>query len=149
MSFYSLKFTVPKNTAETAPFEQKLPISPGIIHQVSVYIPPGHKGVTGCALDFGLHQIAPTNQNQWFTGNSVHYLYPEHIQIPDGTRELGLRGYNTSLNNDHTFMIAVGVLPSDVLLSLEALPELLSPILLEVQKLNSFFGAPTPTTGGP
>lgn len=148
MSFYSLVFTVPKNTAEEAPYEQKLQISAGILHQVSVVVPPGHAGLTGCALDIGLHQISPTNQNEWFKGDDVHFTFPEYIEIPDGTRELNLRGFNLDTLYDHGFVIGVGIMPAEIYNSMLQLSKDLQPMIDNMASLAAFFSPPQPAPGG-
>jgi hypothetical protein len=148
MSFYSLVFTVPKNTAEEAPYEQKLPVTGGILHQVSVVIPPGHAGLTGCALDQGLHQIAPTNQNEWFRGDDVRFSYDEYVELPPDTRELVLRGFNLDTLYDHGFVIAVGILPAEIYNAILGLREDLAPMISNMASLAAFFGHPNIPSGG-
>ncbi len=148
MSFYSLVFTVPKNTAETSPYEQKLPVTGGILHQVSVFIPPGHAGLTGCAIDQGLHQIAPTNQNEWFKGDDVRFSYDEYVELPPDTRELVLRGFNTDDTNDHGFVIAVGILPVEIYNAIVGLREDMQPMIANMAALAQFFSASNSAPGG-
>ncbi len=148
MGFYSLVFTVPKNTPEQTPLEQKLPVSPGILHQVSVMIPPGHAGLTGCAIDAGLHQIAPTNQNAWFKGDDVDYSYPEYVELPAGITQLTLRGFNLDTANDHGFVIGVGIMPVKIYNALLRLTEELQPVAGQMAELVRFFGPPGSTGGG-
>lgn len=142
MSFYSLVFTVPKNTAEETPYEQKLPASGGILHQVSVLIPPGHAGLTGCAIDDGLHQIAPTNQNEWFRGDDVHFSYPEYHELSASTRELILRGFNLDDTYDHSFIIAVGIMPKKTYDAILLLSENMQPMIDNIAYLTKFFLPP-------
>ncbi len=144
MSFYSLVFTVPKNTLEETPYEQKLPISAGILHQVSVVIPPGHAGLTGCAFDIGLHQIAPTNQNEWFRGDDARFNYPEYIEIMLGERELVLRGFNLDTLYDHGFVIGVGIMPKQIYDTILGLRQDLAPMIANMASLKSFFDMPRP-----
>jgi hypothetical protein len=148
MSFYSLVFSIPKNTAENAPFEQKLQISQGVLHQISVVIPAGHAGLTGCALDIGLHQISPTNQNEWFKGDDVHFTFPEYIEIPDGTRELNLRGFNLDTLYDHGFVIGVGIMPKEVYDAILGLRQDLAPMINNMASLAAFFSPLQPAPGG-
>ena len=142
MSFYSMVFTIPKNTSENDPYEQKLQISSGILHQVSVVIPPGHAGLTGCALDIGLHQIAPTNQNEWFKGDDTRWMYPEYIEIPPGEHELNLRGYNTDDTYDHSFILGVGILPVQIYNAILQLSESMQPMIADMASLAKFFALP-------
>lgn len=148
MSFYSLVFTVPKNTAEESPYEQRLPVTGGILHQVSVVIPPGHAGLTGVAIDQGLHQIAPTNQNEWFKGDDVPYKYDEYVELPPDTRELVLRGFNTDDTYDHSFVIAVGILPVEIYNAILGLREDMQPLIANMAALAQFFSAPKSAPGG-
>ena len=140
-------FTVPRNTLETAPFEQNLKISSGILHQVSVVIPPGHACLTGCALDIGLHQIAPTNQNEWFKGDDTRWMYPEYIEIPPGEHELNLRGYNTDDTYDHAFILGVGILPIHVYNAITNLSESMRPMISDMDSLAKFFSPPKTLPG--
>lgn len=142
MSFYSYVFTIPKNTAEEAPYEQKLQISQGVLHQVSVVIPPGHAGLTGCALDIGLHQISPTNQNEWFRGDDVHFTFPEYIEIPEGTRELILRGFNLDTLYDHGFVIGAGIMPKSVYDAILGLRQDIVPMIKNIESITAFLSIP-------
>ncbi len=148
MSFYSLVFTVPRNTAETSPYEPKLPVSGGILHQVSILIPAGHAGLTGCAIDEGLHQIAPSNQNEWFKGDDVRFTYPEYIELPRDTRELVLRGFNLDDTYDHSFVIGVGIMPAAVYNALLNLAASMQPLIANVSQLTQFFQPPASPPGG-
>lgn len=142
MSFYSLVFTVPKNTPENLPYEQALPISGGILHQVSVVIPPGHAGLTGVAIDQGLHQIAPTNQNEWFKGDDVRFSYDEYVELSSDSRELVLRGFNLDTLYDHGFVIAVGIMPPEIYNGILTLSTQLEPMIANMAKLAAFFSLP-------
>ncbi len=142
MGFYVLKFTVPANTPEESPLEEKLPITGGILHQVTVTIPPGHAGLTGVAIDHGLHQIAPTNQNEWFRGDDVPYSYPEYIELSPDTRELVLRGFNLDDTNDHSFVIAVGIMPAEIYNAVIGLREDLQPMISATAAMWNIFKPP-------
>lgn len=148
MSFYSLVFTVPKNTAEEEPYEQKLPCTGGVLHQVSILIPAGHAGLTGIAIDEGLHQVAPSNQNEWFKGDDVHYLYPEYHELPPDTRELTLRGFNLDTLYDHSFVIGVGIMPKATYDAILGLRADLAPMIANMANLAAFFGPPQPLPEG-
>lgn len=142
MGYYSLKFTVPKNTAEENPIQQKIPVISGVLHQVLVHIPTGHKKVTGMAIDEGLHQLYPTNQNEWFTGNDLTYLYPDYHELSKGTRELVLRGYNTSTLYDHDFIVGIGIMPKEVYDSWMQLSKAMQPMIENMATLTQFFAPP-------
>lgn len=145
MSYYSLVFTVPKNTAENSPVEDKLPISGGILHQVSIKIPAGHAGLTGVAIDSGLHQIAPSNQNEWFKGDDAMFSYPEYIELPSDSRELVLRGFNTDTLYDHSFVIGVGIMPKKIYDAILILSDSMKPMIADMAILAQFFQQPAIT----
>ena len=142
MSYYSLIFTVPKNTAEETPVEQKLLVHPGILHQVSVLIPPGHAGLTGVAIDAGLHQIAPSSQNTWFMGDDSLFSYPEWIEITQGLAEIGIRGFNVDDTYNHSFVIGVGVLPESALNAAIQIGDALNPLSAGISQIAKFFSPP-------
>lgn len=148
MGFYSAKFTVPMNTPETTPYEEKLKITGGVVHQVIVGIPPGHKGYTGMAIDAGLHQIAPTNQNTWLTGDNINFAYPEYIPLPTGITEMTLRGYNTSTLHDHSFVVGVGIMPQEVYDAWMQLAKVMQPMIADIAGLAKFFSPPQSVSGG-
>lgn len=138
-------FTVPKNTDEHNPVEDALPISGGILHQVNIKIPAGHAGLTGVAIDSGLHQIAPSNQNEWFKGDDATFSYPEYIDLPSDTRELVLRGFNTDTLYDHSFVIGVGIMPKKIYDAILTLSESMQPMITDMALLAQFFGQPAGT----
>lgn len=142
MSFYSLVFTVPKNTAEEIPLTAVLPATGGILHQVSIKIPAGHAGLTGIAIDEGLHQIAPTNQNEWFKGDDVLFSYPEYHELPPDTHSLILRGFNLDDTYDHSFVIGVGIMPKVVYDTMIKLTDIIGPIASDMALLVEFLAPP-------
>ena len=135
-------FTVPKNTSEENPHDQHLQIRPGILHQVSILIPPGHAGLTGVALDIGLHQIAPSTQNSWFHGDEVLFSYAEYIEIGQGMPEIVLRGYNLDDVYNHAFVVGIGVLPERSLNAALDIGKSLDPISKSTALLADFFRRP-------
>lgn len=142
MSFYSQIFTVPKNTPTTAPYTESFSIVTGILNQVGVIVAPGHAGLTGCAIDKGLHQIAPVSGSEWFSGDDSVFSYPEYIEISSDDTELTLRGYNNDDTYDHAFIVSISILPSWVVLPAELIDESVEGLADILREIAGFLAPP-------
>ncbi len=123
MSFYSQIFTVPKNTPTIVPYTESYKVMSGIINQITVIVAPGHAGLTGCAIDMGLHQIAPVSGAEWFAGDDSVFNYSEYIEVSSDDTMLTLRGYNLDDTYNHAFIVAISVLPRWAVLPAELIDE--------------------------
>lgn len=75
--------TIPKGTAETAPYHTQLVMPPRVVRQIRVRVPPGPRGVVGFALAHGSTPVIPYNAGAW-------------IVTDDETVPMTLDGYATS-----------------------------------------------------
>lgn len=142
MSFYSQVFTVPKNTPTTAPYTETFRVVTGILNQIAIIVAPGHAGLTGCAIDRGLHQIAPVSGSEWFSGDDSMYNYPEYIEIRSDQTDLTLRGYNLDDTYNHAFIVTVSVLPSWVVLPAELIDESVEGLADILREIAGFLTPP-------
>jgi hypothetical protein len=140
MSYFSKSIIVPKNTPSDTPLQETIAVQTGIVHRVHVSIPSGHAGLTGVHVLQGLHQVAPTTGSEWFSGDDVELDYPEFVEIKESPFELTIEAYNRDDTYDHTFVVAIGVLPEWVLLPQTILKDLLQSISDILASIGTYLG---------
>lgn len=120
---YEKRLTIPKNTLASAQVSTTFPIHPGVIHQVSVFFPPGTAALAHLTIWLWQRQLWPANPDGDFTGDGELLTFPENLEIVDPPFELTLQGYNLDDTYPHTPIVRVQIDPfeKDLLTMLGAL----------------------------
>jgi hypothetical protein len=119
MSYYSETITTPTGTTSDAPTQTWMKISPGVIHQVKVFFPPGCQQVAHCRMLQGLHQIYPTDTGDFDT--SVDFK--DYLEVKQGYTNIMIETWNTG-NNQHKITVELGVMKEWQLTSFIAISKL-------------------------
>jgi len=115
MTFFSFTVTVPKNTPKSAPVEQELPLTPGIVHRVRIRFPPGSKGKLHLKIMHGAHQFAPTNRDGDFIGNDEWIEWKEWYELVEHDTLMRAVAWNESTAYAHSVIVQLAVLPAEIL----------------------------------
>lgn len=94
--------SVPAGTASSAPQLTALTIDPGEVERVEIFVPSGHAGLTGFALDLGQQQIIPYDGATFIVADSDTISWPMAKYGNSG--QWRLRAYNTDVYA-HSFYI--------------------------------------------
>ena len=108
--FYDFDVVVPAGTLESAPIEQELNLSYGVIHRVEVHFPAGCRGTVYLELLHRRHQIFPTLEDQAFHGDQFPIAFNDHYELFEPPHTLVARAYSPTANHNHTIMVRIGVL---------------------------------------
>lgn len=101
----NVKVCVEPNTPSDQWVEQLVELPRGLLRQVSILIPPGHSGLTGIRIRYGLEYIIPWHSDSWISGDGEKIIdYPFYI-LPDNPTDLVIEAYNESQNYTHCFYI--------------------------------------------
>jgi len=122
MALYQYTFTIPENTSKDSPLEHKILIKDPIIFLTSVTIPPGHVGLTGLQITYGLEMISPTRTKkivgeeekvleEWIAGDAEIVTDYPYYELPELPCWVTLRGYNTDEYFEHKFIVRIIALP--------------------------------------
>lgn len=96
------KFTIPRNTLESAPLVETLDIADTQLVEVNVIIPAGHVGLTGLAIRLGTTRVLPWDDaTAWLRGNNENRTFPIFTQAPGVATILG---FNTGVL-EHSFYL--------------------------------------------
>jgi len=133
MPLYATKITVPANTPETSPVRKEITVEGDVITYVSILIPPGHLGLTGVRVLYGLKQLAPYNEGAWISGDGETIAYEDFIIMPEEEYDLTIEAYNSDDTYDHTFYVRVVTNYLDNLITARAFKELMDWIKAFVQ----------------
>jgi len=115
MTFFSYTVKVPKNTPKSAPVEQELPLTPGIVHRVRIRFPPGSKGKLHLKIMHGAHQFAPTNRDGDFIGNDEWIEWKEWYELVEHDTLMRAVAWNESTKHPHSVIVQLAVLPAEIL----------------------------------
>jgi len=122
MALYQYTFEIPADTPKDKPKEHKLLVKDPVIFMTLVTIPPGHVGLTGLQITYGLEMISPTRTKriydeieewieEWITGDAEIVTDYPYYELPELPCWITLRGYNTDEVNPHKFIVRIIALP--------------------------------------
>ena len=112
--FYDFAVSVPANTLESAPVEQTLKLTHGIIHKVEVQFPIGTQALAHCKILEGGHQFLPTNPEGSFASDGYVIPIDEYYEFYTEPYTLKVRCWNDDDTYQHTITIRVGIMESKV-----------------------------------
>jgi len=133
MPLYATKITVPANTSENSPVSKEIAVEGDVITYISILIPPGHFGLTGIRLLYGIKQIAPYNDGEWLSGDGETISYNEFLIMPEKEYNITIEAYNTDEVYDHTFYVRIVTNYLDNMITVKAFKELMDWIKAFVQ----------------
>lgn len=140
--FLQFAVTIPHGTAEATPHRAQLPMTPRIVREFRVRVPPGGKGYVGWAIGNAGQPVIPLNAGAWIVTNNATLPF-----VVDGFTTSGtwwLIGYNTG-DHDHTIYITAGVdRPGRPQRPITPIP----PSTISTGGAGGATGATGPTTGG-
>jgi len=114
--YYNFELTIPKNTPMTTPTKLNVKVVRGVVHKIRIKFPPGCAGLAHVRIQHGLHSVAPTNPDGWYTEDTFPIEYDEFYEIKKDIDVLTLLGYNEDDTFDHTVYFGIGILPKVILL---------------------------------
>ena len=94
-----------------------LPIAKGIITKMIVQPRPGHAALAHLVILHHESQIAPSNRDMDFHGDTFPILWEEYYESYQPPHELKLVGWNEDDTYPHTFTVFVVVLPRKAILA--------------------------------
>lgn len=116
---YTANITTPTTATADAPTKTELAVTPGVIHRVKVFFPPGCQQVAHCRILQGLHQIYPTD----IGGFSMSVDFNDYLEIKKGYTTLMVETWNTG-NNQHKIDVGIYVMKEWQLTSYPAISKL-------------------------
>lgn len=112
--FYDFALTVKTTHTESAPLEQTLKLTHGIIHRVEIGFPSGCNGLVRCKLLHEEHQYLPTNPDGYFASDGYNIPIDDYFELYTEPYSLKFIGYGVGCGYDHVITVRVGVLPKEV-----------------------------------
>jgi len=106
---YTYSLTIPANTPETSPVEERVKLSAGILSRVLIFFPPGCHALAHARIFYQAHQIEPWSRDGSFHwDNYVLDFESEHeISAPD--TEVTIKAWNEDDVYEHTLEFAFDV----------------------------------------
>lgn len=112
---YNFTIIAEKGGSASSPEIFDMVMTHGIIHKIDVLFPPGSLGLTGVSIHNALHQVWPTNTDEYFTSDAEVISFREHHPLSEAPYSLQAYHYNTDDTYDHTIIIRIGILPDYVI----------------------------------
>lgn len=77
----------------------------GVIHQLSVYFPPGCSNLVHIAINRGLYQIFPSNPQGTIKGDAINVEGKDFYTIVEAPYEVKIHAWSDGTNYDHTITV--------------------------------------------
>jgi hypothetical protein len=110
--FYEFAITVPANTASSAPKEEDLKVTNGIIHRIEVQFPIGTRALTHCRLEHHSFSELPTNPSGDFATDGYTIPIDEYLEFFSAPFVIKAVCWNDDDTYPHTLTIRIGILES-------------------------------------
>ena len=108
---YTASIETSANTSEANATKTELKVTDGVIHEVSVYFPPGCAGLVYCQIFEGGHQFVPSTEGQFLRGDGILIDSKEFYEIDDAPRWITIKTWNLDDTYDHTIEVFIKQLP--------------------------------------
>ena len=113
---YTASILTSANTTETSAKKTELKVTDGVIHEVSVYFPPGCAGLVYCQIYEGGHQFVPSTEGMFLRGDDILIDSKEFYEISDAPRWITIKTWNLDESYDHTIEVMIKQLPKYAIL---------------------------------
>jgi len=107
---YSFAITTPANTPQASKKKTDLKLTLGIIHQLDIVFPTGCAGLAYIAINHGLHQVWPTNPEEYFHTDGETITFKEFYELTTEPYILSVYTYNLDDTHSHTVIVRLGIL---------------------------------------
>lgn len=114
---YDFEIETPASTGIATPVRVATPLNKGRLVYGSVYFPWGCASLAHVRILHYEHQLYPTNQDAWFTGNELLIQFECAYNIEEGWTHFKVEAYNESSFYPHTPIVSFVVLPTGGLFS--------------------------------
>lgn len=111
---YVLALTIPANTAESAPYEEDLKLTDGVITRVEVEFPAGCQGLVHSSARQAIHQVFPINPDGHLCSDNYVIAWNEYEDLDADPRILTITGWNEDDTYDHTITWRIELTPRDI-----------------------------------
>jgi len=107
---YSHDISTPKNKEKADEQITELKLTAGIIHQVDIVFPSGCAGLASIALFHGLHQLWPTNPEEYFHTDGETISFKEFYRLTTEPYIIEAKTYNLDTAHAHSIIVRIGLL---------------------------------------
>ena len=111
---YTFALDIPANTLETAPEEEEIFLTHGVITHVEVEFHPGCSGLVEAYVRRGVHQIYPTNPEFKYHTDGRTISWQEYHEMFQPPFDLVIGGFSPGTSYDHEIIFRFEVTPKEV-----------------------------------
>ena len=103
MTIYSYKFTTNPSSSQT----QEIELEGDVITKVRIRFPPGPQGLLRVAFFYGIKQIFPYNEGEFFYGDNEVIEWEEYFPFPETPLKLKIKLINDDDTYSHSCYIII------------------------------------------
>lgn len=107
---YRFAITTPASPAGEIPQRTILKLGKGIIHKLDIVFPPGAQQKHHLRICDALHQVWPTNAEQYFASDGETISFREGLELNEEPYTLQAWTWCTATLHPHTLLIRIGLL---------------------------------------
>jgi hypothetical protein len=106
--------TIPANTQASAPHEEEIALTHGVVTHVEVEFHPGCNGLVSAYVRDGLHQVWPTTADSKFHTDGATISWNEYHEMFKPPFKLVIGGYSPGTTYDHEIIFRFEITPREV-----------------------------------
>lgn len=112
---YTIEVTVPADTPQSEPYEQRIKIEVGTLTSCMVRFLPGCHNQVYITIQDAFFQLIPITPGSSLYGDNVTYEIPLNYELTSKPYELIIRGWSPGTNFEHTITVWFDLLEPTVL----------------------------------
>jgi len=112
--FFAWDITITAGTKVTAPKEQILKLTTGVITRIEIKFARGCHGLVKVRLLHHESQLVPLSRGEWVTGDDEPVGFNEFFELKTTPYQLKFQGCAPDTTYDHVVTVRVTVLPAKV-----------------------------------
>lgn len=104
------EITAPANTPMASPIREVMEACPGVVKEVMLAFPKGHRGYMRVRILRFEHPLWPSTPDAWYRGDGWLIEFPENHPMGPKPHYFMLEAYNLDPDDGHTAMIRITIL---------------------------------------
>lgn len=114
---FHASITTSANTAEADYKETSLKVVKGLVYKITIYFPPGSRGLLGVQIFDKNYQVYPTTIGEWFTGDNIPYNFEDTYYKLTEPFNFIIKTYNTDELYEHKVNVMVGMVSEKIFIA--------------------------------
>jgi len=114
---FQASITTTANTSKLIPKETLFKCVKGLVYKLSLFFPPGSRGLMGVQVFDANYQVYPTTVGEWFVGDNIHYNFDDTYFKNAEPFNFIIKTHNLDDLYDHELIVQIGMVSEKIFIA--------------------------------